>query len=453
MTNLKVSIFTFGCRVNKSITSSFYSKLETLGFSVTAEERIDAQADIFIVNSCCVTHGAVVQLKNLLRGIRRKHPESDIILYGCVTTALPEETKEFSKEITLFGSSHEDDLLKHLCHKYNKPFCRHSPPQTDNFPKVRDFTTKAFLRIQEGCDHHCTYCIVPIAKGPSRSTPLAEIMESIEKLDRQGYKEIVLSGTHIGDYGKDLGHGIGFYDLLKTMLNSGYQGRFRIGSVDPMEFEDRIMDLMRDNGNRLCPYIHLPLQSGDNGILKRMGRPYTAEYFRDRIKLLTEKLPEIFIGIDVIVGFPGETDKAFQSTYDLLENIYWSKLHVFPFSPRPGTTAKNFKEMIFPPLIKKRKNQLLDLGENRYEKLKAGLVGKERTILIEETLLEPSPTLFEKYSYRGLTEDYWPVTIVSENPIPEINRLYPIRIDQISKDRLIGHIRKFFPTSLFPRAC
>ncbi len=264
--------------------------------------------------------------------------------------------------------------------------------------------TRPFLKIQDGCNAFCTYCIVPYARGRSRSLPMEAVLESIGRLKADGIHEIVLTGIHIGHYGLDLKPETCLTDLLAAIESAGLMERIRISSIEPAEVSDELID--RVAGSRVfCHHFHIPLQSGDNDVLKRMNRPYTRELFYDLVSRIHDRIPDAAIGADVLVGFPGESDAAFDQTFSLIESLPITYLHVFPFSPRKGTPAYGFSDQVPHAIVKTRCSALRTLGKAKKKSFYRSHIGKEVEILIEGVRDEATGLL------KGLTSNYIPVMV------------------------------------------
>jgi threonylcarbamoyladenosine tRNA methylthiotransferase MtaB len=248
--------------------------------------------------------------------------------------------------------------------------------------------TRAFVKIQDGCNYRCTYCAVPSARGRSRSKPPDIVREEIELLTREGYKEVVLTGVHLGQYGKDLAPATDLARLLESAAGVPALRRLRLSSVEPNDFTDRLIDLMADAAMKICPHVHIPLQSGDDGVLKAMGRHYTRAAYADLITRIAERVSGCGIGLDVMVGFPGEDERAFQNSYDLVESLPVTYLHCFSFSRRPGTVACDMEGLVEPEAKKARSRALRDLGFSKNEAFRESLVGRDLETLVLTTRQE-----------------------------------------------------------------
>ncbi|MFW2367175.1 MAG: tRNA (N(6)-L-threonylcarbamoyladenosine(37)-C(2))-methylthiotransferase MtaB, partial [Desulforhopalus sp.] len=344
----KVLITTLGCKVNQYESAAFMAGFESHGLAVVSRNE---PAEIVVINTCAVTAGAGSQSRQAIRQGLRQNPLARIIITGCYAElAAAELEKEESlqgRSYSIIGNSRKDDLVTAALTPNDtrgdiilgaisdaKEICR--------LP-LRRFgeRARAYLRIQDGCESFCSYCIVPYTRGPSRSLPAKEVIAQARIFADEGHHEIVLTGIHLGNYGKDLRDGENFVSLLDKLSTTTPGVSYRISSLEPLEIGEDLLTLMQERSN-IHPHLHIPLQSGHDDILARMNRRYTTEQFREVIKLCTEKLPDAAIGIDILAGFPGESEQQFKEAINFLHSIYFTYLHVFPYSKRPGTIAAEF---------------------------------------------------------------------------------------------------------------
>ncbi len=320
---------------------------------------------------------------------------------------------------------------KILCGNDMDSGTEHSPdspfiPIGKNFSSNR---TRPFLKIQDGCDAFCTYCIVPYARGPSRSMPMDDVMENIRVLKEAGYKEVVLTGIHLGCYGLDLmprkNH---LVDLLTRIDRSEAIDRVRLSSIEPLELSDAIIRLVA-HSKTICRHFHIPLQSGDHDILRRMRRPYTAEQFRDRVLSIRRMMPDAGIGVDVLIGFPGETEIAFENTYRLIQALPITYLHVFPFSPRRGTPASRFSDQVPPDVAKQRARRMRRLGAEKKTAFYESFLGQTVDVLIEGA--RDSATGYLK----GITANY--IAVLAQGPDRSKNGFAKIRLEKLNDHRSV----------------
>jgi len=385
----KIVISTLGCKVNQYESASFRTQFEAAGHTiVTANEN----ADIIVINTCAVTASAGAQSRQTIRQSLRANPEARIIITGCYAEIgikeLSKEKELLRREYSLVGNSKKDGLVADALH--NKTELEQILPGTIMEAKeicrlpIKRFgdRSRAYLRIQDGCESYCTYCIVPYTRGASRSLPPSEVIEQAMIFDAAGHKEIVLTGIHLGLYGKDLGKNENLESLLDSLSNATPQVSYRISSLEPTEITDTLLKIMRYNNN-FQPHLHIPLQSGDDHILNRMNRKYSTAEFASIIKKCRQNLPDCALGIDILAGFPGETERHFANTLNFLESLDFTYLHVFPYSMRPGTAAATFDNQI----CKKEKNRrvaiLRDMSKDKTKSFYQSQVGKTFPVFIE----------------------------------------------------------------------
>ncbi|MEK7851497.1 MAG: tRNA (N(6)-L-threonylcarbamoyladenosine(37)-C(2))-methylthiotransferase MtaB [Deltaproteobacteria bacterium] len=387
-----VAITTLGCKTNQLDSAIMEESLKHGNFRLTS---FSDQADIYIINTCTVTHKSDFQSRQLIRRAKRQNPDAKIIVAGCYAQVSPEEVAAIEGVDYVIGNTGKVDIAELL--NTTSP----SPPlakgglskiiTTDVFKerdvkgfKVSSFSdqTRAYLKIQEGCHAFCSYCIVPYARGKSRSVSRAEVLDGVERLANSGYKEVVLTGIHLGFYGEDLSPRTSLLTLLKAIDKEFPKLRIRVSSLEPTEITDEFIEFLSAS-LAVCNHLHIPLQSGDDGILKAMNRRYTSSFFASVIDKLTDNVKDIGIGVDVIAGFPGEGEREFLSTYNLLQGLPVSYLHVFPYSKRKGTPAAGFLNHVHPNTIKERCELLRELSEEKKKEFMGGFVGKEVSALVE----------------------------------------------------------------------
>ena len=410
------TIKTLGCKVNQCESEAIQSALleSDQGFACDA----NGDADVVIVNTCTVTRKAAMQSRQAVRQAIRANPGARIVVTGCHAQVASEELAAIEGVDLVIGNKEKHRLSGRILEAMPESVDNLARVQCPDIEGVDQFEilpsiahggrTRPFLKIQDGCNAFCTYCIVPYARGRSRSLPVAQVLDQIESLGKMGYREVVLTGIHIGYYGADLNPAVNLHDLLCRIRDAGFIDRVRVSSIEPAELSDNIIELAAADENvsgRLCPHFHIPLQSGDDGILKRMHRPYTRDDFHALIHRIIDRIPEAAIGVDTLIGFPGETDDAFQNTYDLIESLPVAYLHVFPFSARQGTPAFNYPDQVATQTIKHRCEKMRRLGDQKRRAFYRRHVGKSMIVLVEETRDKHSGRL------KGLTGNYIPVLI------------------------------------------
>ncbi|MBI9091207.1 MAG: tRNA (N(6)-L-threonylcarbamoyladenosine(37)-C(2))-methylthiotransferase MtaB [Desulfobacterium sp.] len=359
-------ITTLGCKVNQYESDGIATALITKGWT-----RVDTpgEADICIINTCAVTARAAVQSRQEIRSIIRSNPEAKVVVTGCHAQTEPELVQEIENVHFVLGHSDKFKIAEAIIAS-NKGLddlpCPEKPYSSATLfqgfdPAVTGNKTRAYLKIQDGCNAFCTYCIVPYARGRSRSMPEKDVIAHLTHLDQKGYKESVITGIHTGAWGLDLAEKSSFTRLLRTIVETEPIHRVRISSIEPKELSDEIIELTA-NHPIICDHFHIPLQSGDDEILKRMGRPYDTGYFKELVWKIHEAMPFAAMGIDVLQGFPGESEQAFERTHALLAELPISYLHVFPFSPRKGTPAFGYPDKVDSETMKRRCAAMRALG-------------------------------------------------------------------------------------------
>ena len=420
---LKFKTLTLGCKVNQAESDAISNQLEAHGWSAVNGNET---ADLCIINTCTVTQKASQKSRQTVRHAIRSHPNARILVTGCYAQVEPEVIRNIDGVDAVIGQNEkmnipdtesvfpDDHAPGHLL--TDDPF-RHFP---FTIPKTR---TRPFLKIQDGCDAHCTYCIVPYARGRSRSMPSDLVLNNLHQLKAAGFREVVLSGIHLGCYGRDLNSGkTSLIDLLKKIEDEKAIGRVRLSSIEPVELTEDIIGLVATS-NHICRHFHIPLQSGDNEILKKMHRPYTQEQFRKIVFTIHEIIPDVAIGMDVLIGFPGETDAAFHNTCSLIKELPVSYLHVFPFSSRKGTPASRYSDQIPAEVKKTRCRHMLNLGVQKKTAYYKKNLGKTLDVLIEET------RDVETGHLKGVTSNYITVLTVGSDTMQ--NEIVRVKLDRL----------------------
>jgi threonylcarbamoyladenosine tRNA methylthiotransferase MtaB len=435
----KYKITTLGCKVNQYESEAIGRELETSQWDSAG--RTDP-ADLCIINTCTVTQKASMQSRQAVRQAIRANPKARIVVTGCYAQTAAEELSKIKGVDYVIGHSQKhtiasmfdaaeettevlpgaicSDVLKdHQFHQYSQA--------------AYGTRTRPFMKIQDGCDAFCSYCIVPYARGPSRSMPLADVLAHIGQLGDNGYHEVVLTGVHLGNYGLDLKPKTSLFALLCRIDEDGLITRIRLSSIEPLELSNDIIKRV-STSPRFCRHFHIPLQSGDDVILKNMRRPYTRNYFHDLVLKINQSMPDAAVGVDILVGFPGETDAAFENTYNLIRALPVAYLHVFPFSERPGTPASKFLDKVPAKVIKKRCDRMRRLGTEKRKAFYQKFRGQTLDVLIEETTDRSTGFL------KGVSSNYLPVLI--DAPKNHVNTVVAVKIDKLDTDnRLFGAIQ------------
>jgi len=384
----KFYITTLGCKVNQYESDGIAAALTSNGWRGVDDIK---KAEICIINTCAVTSRAAMQSRQEIRSIIRSNPEAIVVVTGCHAQTEPELVRGIKNVHCVIGHSDKFRIAEAIIESTkgidSLPFPHDSFCSSTVFqgfePSVTGNKTRAYLKIQDGCNAFCTYCIVPYARGRSRSMPIFDVITHLADLDKKGYREAVITGIHTGAWGLDLPEKSSFTTLLKTIIDKAPIHRVRISSIEPKELTHEIIELVAANPI-ICDHFHIPLQSGDDEILRRMGRPYDTGYFRETILKIHETMPLAAIGIDVLQGFPGESHQAFERTHELLSELPISYLHVFPFSPRKKTPAFNYPDRVDSETLKQRCAAMRTLGEEKKKAFQERNMGKKSEAVIQE---------------------------------------------------------------------
>jgi threonylcarbamoyladenosine tRNA methylthiotransferase MtaB len=431
----KFKIITLGCKVNQAESELIATRLSSLDWQPADSP---GEADVCVINTCAVTQKAATQSRQAVRQAIHANPGACVVVTGCYAETDPQalmriqgldyiidqKDKQRLPEILAAGGGGKSTTSTVL-----KPPEKAAQENQARALPVTGFRTRPFLKIQDGCDAFCSYCIVPYARGRSRSASFQGVLDIVSMLSAQGFKEAVLTGIHLGNYGKDLEPRQNLFALLHAILKLPIDIRVRLSSIEPLELSDEIIDLAAGS-DRICRHFHIPLQSGDPQILSRMGRPYSPEDFSDRVAKIHHRLPDAAIGADVLIGFPGETDAAFENTYTLIERLPLSYLHVFPFSARPGTAACGFPEKVPAEEMKGRCGRMRQLGSRKRLDFHRRFIGQQVQVLTESRR-DPKTGLL-----KGVSSNYLPVLFDGGDSL--IHHLVNVRISEADAGRLLG---------------
>jgi threonylcarbamoyladenosine tRNA methylthiotransferase MtaB len=355
----RFAIATLGCKVNQFETAEMIEQFLHTGWQQAA---FGEAADLYLINTCTVTARSDAESRRLIRRARRANPQARVVVTGCYAQVAPEELKKLPEVDLVLGNEEKKEICSMIragVHQVTDLTRLNGagPLRLTSFAEH----TRAFLQVQNGCEAGCSYCIVPTARGISRSVTPDEVLQAVARLAAAGYQEIVLTGIHLGAYGLDVSPRSSLTTLTRLIDQQAAVPRLRLGSIEPNELNDELLVLFSDS-SRLCPHLHIPLQSGSDSVLHRMGRQYDTALYRSRIERAACLLPNAFIAADLIAGFPGETEQEFQETFQLLESLPLADLHVFPYSRRPGTRAAAMQGHLQPAIIKQRSEQLRTLA-------------------------------------------------------------------------------------------
>lgn len=434
----KIAFYTLGCKVNQADTASIENLFLRSGHQLVS---FDGEADVYIINTCVVTNTGQRKSRQTIHRAIRKNPNALIVVTGCYPQTAAEEVKAIAGVDMIIGNQDRAQIVQlveeRLAHRQTDTLdAVHKLTASTAFEEMAagDITdkTRAFLKIQEGCNQFCTYCIIPYARGPLRSRSLESIRTETQRLISAGFKEIVLIGIHLGCYGKENPNGPTLYDAVKTVLEVPGVQRLRLGSLESVEVEPRLLTLMQEDA-RFCRHLHLPLQSGCDKVLQAMHRPYTTAKFKTLLADIKTKVPDIAITTDVIAGFPGETEADFETTCKFAESCGFSKMHIFPFSARKGTPAEKFAGAVTEAVKKERADILGKIDETMHKTFLQAMVGQTAEVLFEQPAGEDY--------FEGLTGNYQRVFVKSggRNLGGEI---LPVKITAFDGEKLLGEIIK-----------
>jgi threonylcarbamoyladenosine tRNA methylthiotransferase MtaB len=436
----KAAFYTLGCKLNFAETSTIGKQFLKHGYSIV---EYSDKADVFVINTCTVTENADRECRQVVRRALRNNPEAFVIVTGCYAQLRPDEIALIDGVDAVMGSNEKFDLFSYIedFHKKKSPGI-HVMPTEDlssyhtSFSSDADNRTRAFFKIQDGCDYKCSYCTIPLARGKSKSANPDEVIKEFKELLNSGYKEIILTGVNVGDYNFTLENNknleqehtsvssnVDLYHLLKMMLNIEGDYRIRISSIEPNLLTDDIINLTANN-DRICNHFHIPLQSGSKDVLKLMQRRYSVEYYRNLILKASERIKDLGIGVDVIVGFPGETEDNFIETYNFLKDLPISYLHVFTYSERPDTKAILMHGQVDHNERKRRNNMLRILSGKKRHEFYLKMTGRNLSVL------------FEHQDHQGLMKGFSSNYIrVKHSFNPElINKFVNVKITEVDEN-------------------
>ena len=424
-----VAFHTLGCKVNTYESNAMLKIFQDAGYQEVDFKEV---ADVYVINTCTVTNTGDSKSRQMIRKAIRKNPEAVVCAVGCYSQVAPEDIEQIEGIGVVLGTQYRKEIVD-LAEEYQKT--NQKIVKVDSVKNLRKFedlnidrfkNTRAFLKIQDGCNNFCTYCIIPYARGRVRSRKPESVLKQAELLVSRGYVEIVLTGIHTAGYGEDL-ENYSFYDLLVDLVKIKGLKRLRISSIETSQITDEIIDLIGSN-DIIVDHLHVPLQSGCDATLKRMNRKYTTEQYLEKINKIRSYLPNIAFTTDVIVGFPGETDEEFQATYDFIKKVNYSQLHVFPYSPRKNTPAAKMKDQVNDQVKHQRVERLLELSKQLNYDFAMKQIDKTLKVLFEKRLGD---------YLIGHASDYLQVKVkTNENLIGEIVN---IKIEKYS-DMLEGSI-------------
>ena len=427
-----VAFYTLGCKLNFSETSTIARNFQTKGYTRVEYEEV---ADIYVINTCSVTDNADKRFKTIVKSAYKNNPEAFVIAIGCYAQLKPEEISKIDHVDLVLGAQEKFKITDYINSLQKQEVAEvHSCEieEVNSFESAFSYgdRTRAFLKIQDGCDYKCTYCTIPLARGISRSDTLTNVLDNAAQIAEKGIKEIVLTGVNIGDYGKgelgDKEHQHTFYDLVESLDKVKGIERIRISSIEPNLLKNKTIDYVA-HSERFVPHFHIPLQSGSNELLEKMKRRYKRELYADRVNKIKKEIPDACIGVDVIVGFPAETDELFLETYNFVNELDVSYLHVFTYSERPNTEAITMKRVVPKNVRTKRSKMLRGLSVKKRRAFYESQIGKEKTVLFEGE---------NKNGFMyGFTENYVKVKTPFDQKL--INTLHQIVLTKIDEDGIV----------------
>ena len=379
-----VAFATLGCKTNQFESAAMQEDLKSAGYRIVDFAN---GADLVIVNTCTVTGATDAQSRNLIRRARRHNAECRVIVTGCYAQVDPDALRDLPGVSLVIGNEEKRRLLDFLqqdCQSGTVEVSDVRQAESVCLPPLTSFAgrSRAFVQIQNGCDAFCSYCIIPYARGASRSAKEEEILEQVKGLAAAGFREVVLTGIHIGGYGSDLSPSSSLNGLIRRIEAESAIHRLRLGSIEPTELSDELLETI-STSRIVCPHLHVPLQAGNDAVLQRMERTYNRDFFAQLINKIRAALPDAAICLDVITGFPGETDWEFNDAYDFIAGLPITDLHVFPYSKRPGTPAAAMHNQISGNVSRARAEKLRELAECKYERFAEGFVNQVLEVIVE----------------------------------------------------------------------
>jgi threonylcarbamoyladenosine tRNA methylthiotransferase MtaB len=430
----KVAFYTLGCKVNQYETEAMTELFEKNGYDLVESEEV---ADVYVINTCTVTNLGDRKSRQFIRRCKRKNPDSIVAVVGCYSQTAPDEVSKIEEVDVILGTSDRNKIVEYVKKKEKQ---KEKINVVTDIMEIKDFEemtihnikgkTRAFLKIQEGCNQYCSYCIIPYARGPIRSRKLEDIIKEVKRLVENGFDEVVLTGIHVASYGKDLEEGT-LLDVIKEVNKIEGLKRIRLSSIEPTimtkEFVKTLSEL-----DKVCEHFHLSLQSGCDETLKRMNRKYTTKEYREVVDRIIGYMPKVSITTDIIVGFPGETDEEFEKTIKFVKDIKFSQIHVFKYSPRKGTPAAKFENQVDGIIKNKRSEELISIVEKLTKEYNNKFIGQNKHVLFETKSAE------EEGYYEGLTENYIKVLCKSNEDIS--GKVLNTKLEKIHNEIVFGSI-------------
>ncbi|EGF12389.1 tRNA (N(6)-L-threonylcarbamoyladenosine(37)-C(2))-methylthiotransferase MtaB [Dialister micraerophilus] len=429
----KVSFITLGCKVNQYDSDAMRTLFIHRGYKPVEHSEV---ADVYIINTCSVTSIGDRKSRQVIRKIRRNNPDAVIAATGCYAQVAPEELEKMGDVDVIVGHQNRNKIVDYIEEAEKSEKTVNAVKDIMSIREYENLTVdpegevkaRAFVKVQEGCDNYCTFCIIPYARGRLKSRKQEDAVDEIKKLVEKGYREVVLTGIHLGNYGKDLRNGTSLSTLVSELLKIPNLLRIRLGSIESVELSDELINIIK-NEKRVCHHLHLPLQSGSDAVLKSMNRHYRLRQYKDLIAMLRKKIPNLALTTDLIVGFPGETEENFKETLNTLHELKFSAIHVFPFSKRTGTPAAMYPNQITNEEKKKRVHRVQELEKKISKEFRCEFLNKIVHVLAENKK--------EEY-FEGFSDEYIRVTIKGENV--KRGHLYSVIVEEVTDEGLIGRV-------------
>jgi threonylcarbamoyladenosine tRNA methylthiotransferase MtaB len=423
---MRIAFTTLGCKINQFETDALQQDLLSRGNTIVPFE---AEADVYIINTCSVTAKSDTHSRQMIRSAVRRGNGANVVVTGCYAEMRPDEIKKIPGVELVIGNRDKTLISDHIMSKASAYNPDHLPSSNSVLHALHT-RTRGFLKIQDGCDNRCSYCIVPLARGGSRSAKPSDVLYEFKSLVDRGCPEVVLTGVHIGTYGSDLGHSISLTEMLRMLIMSRGSTRIRLSSIEPNEITPEMIKYL---GQGLCRHLHIPLQSGDDTILASMKRNYSSRFYEDLLVLIAKQVPGIALGADIIVGYPGEGEKEFQNTMRLVERSPLTHLHVFSYSPRPGTSAAEMKDQVAEQIKKERSTSLRTLGMKKNLLFRKANQESELDVIVEDKLDRNTGLL------TGFTDNYIRMMIYGAKT-GDIGKKINIRINEVKEQGNFGLI-------------
>ena len=436
-----VAFHTLGCKVNLYDTESMMQLFQNSGYQIV---DFKDQADVYVINTCTVTHEGARKSRQIVRQAKKRNPSSVVAVVGCYVQVAQDEVLQIEGVDLISGTKSRHRLVEMVeaATKAKKPL--NIVGKMEEFEEFEELPiesykgrTRASIKIEDGCNQYCSYCIIPYARGPVRSRKPSNVFSEVTKLVESGVKEIVLTGIHLGAYGSDTGAEMNLVELLNLLISIPGLARIRLSSIEITEIDDQLLSLIISE-KKICPHLHLPLQAGSNQVLKKMNRPYTTEEFQERVEFIRGQIPDIAITTDVMVGFPGETERLFQETYEFVKKINFAQLHVFKYSKRKGTPAAEMKDQVSSQDKNERSQRLRQLGNQLTKEYNQKFIGKIVSALIEEELDLSTKML------TGVTSNYIRVYLTG-NLIEMKGKIIPVKLFKLHNNLgVFGEVQQNF---------